>query len=309
MLFRIGTRNSKLALWQTEWVAKKLQATGASVEIVKIETTGDKIQNRSISKIGSKGVFTEELEIALRTNAIDIAVHSAKDMPSTLDEDFSLLAFTIREQAQDVVISYNKQFKLERADNSFLVGTSSTRRIAMLKRFYPNVKTIDARGNLQTRMKKLEQGEYDALILAYAGIKRMGYEAFICQHLPLDTFVPAVGQGSIAIECAQTLDQDKKLLVRQTLNDSPTEICLIAERSFLKVLQGGCSIPVFGLATLHGNTLKLHAGIISLDGKQALTLIQEAPIDEAERLGKKLAENLIEQGADKILSEIRAKQL
>jgi hydroxymethylbilane synthase len=307
MLFRIGTRGSKLALWQAHWVAEKLREAGASTEIITIETKGDKILNKALSKIGSKGVFTEELETALREQTIDIAVHSAKDMQSSLDEDLMLLAFSEREQMHDVVVSYNHLFRLEKADTTFLIGTSSTRRVAMMKRFYPNVKTIDSRGNLQTRMKKLEQGEYDALILAYAGVKRMGYEKHICQNLPLDTFTPAVGQGSIAIESATTLSEEKQAFVRMALNHAETETCLLAERSFLKTLQGGCSIPVFGLATIEAEQITLVGGIISLDGKQQLQIMETSPAQDAVHLGASVAEKLLAQGADKILQEIRQK--
>lgn len=307
MFFRIGTRGSKLALWQAEWVAQRLQEAGASIEIVTMETKGDKILNKSLSKIGSKGVFTEELETALREQTIDIAVHSAKDMQSSLDEDLMLLAFSEREQMHDVVVSFNQHFKLEKADSTFLVGTSSTRRVAMLKRYYPAVKSVDSRGNLQTRMKKLEQGEYDALILAYAGVKRMGYDKHICQHLPLDTFTPAVGQGSVAIESCTNLSQDKQAFIREALNHTDTETCLLAERSFLKRLQGGCSIPVFGLATLEEDMLRLVGGIISLDGKKHVQIMETLPAQDATRLGELVAEKLLAQGGEEILQEIRKK--
>jgi len=307
MLFRIGTRGSKLALWQAHWVAEKLKNAGASVEIITIETKGDKIQNKALSKIGSKGVFTEELETALHNNTIDIAVHSAKDMPAVFHEDLRLIAFTEREQAHDVVVSYNQSFRLEKATARSLVGTSSTRRVATIKCHYPQIKTIDVRGNLQTRMKKLEEGACDGLILAYAGIKRMGYEAYICQHLSLDIFTPAVGQGTIAIQTIVNFPEDKQNILRETLNHTPTETCLIAERSFLKTLQGGCSIPVFGLATLENDIVTLQAGIISLDGKKQLKVKQEAQIQDAHVLGHNVAENLIEQGAGEILKDIRSK--
>ncbi len=307
MFFRIGTRGSKLALWQANWVATRLQNAGATVEIITIETKGDKILTKTLAKIGSKGVFTEELEMALREHTIDIAVHSAKDMPSRLEDDLRLIAFSEREEAHDVVVSFNQHFKLEKADSSFLVGTSSTRRVAMLKRFYPAVKTTDARGNLQTRMKKLEGGEYDALILAYAGIKRMGYEARICQTLPLDVFTPAVGQGSIAIECTADLAPEKQDLVRQAINHIPTETCLLAERSFLETLQGGCSVPVFGLATLSAGNITLSAGIVSLDGKNYLKHTQTLPTHEALHLGRQVGEELLGMGADKILAQIKQK--
>lgn len=308
MQIKIGTRGSKLALWQAEYVATLLQQQQIHTEIIIIETKGDKILDRSLSKIGSKGVFTAELEEQLRNHSIDIAVHSAKDMQSSLEDDLELIAFTARERANDVVISFNQQFRLHTADHSFLIGTSSTRRTAMLKHYYPQVKSMDVRGNLQTRMKKLEQGDFDALILAYAGVKRMGLDEFIAEELPLDKFTPAVGQGSIAIESAKSLSKDKKEAIRQALNHSETETCLLAERAFLKTLEGGCSIPVFGLAVWQGEQISLSAGIISLDGKKLLRETQQAAPLSAEMLGKSVAETLLHAGADQILKQIRAKQ-
>jgi hydroxymethylbilane synthase len=308
MQIKIGTRGSKLALWQAEYVATLLQKQQVQTEIIPIETKGDKILDKSLSKIGSKGIFTAELEEQLRDHSIDIAVHSAKDMQSCLEDDLELIAFTTRERANDVVISFNQQFRLHTADYSFLIGTSSTRRTAMLKHYYPQIKTMDVRGNLQTRMKKLEQGDFDALILAYAGVKRMGLDRYIVEELSLDKFTPAVGQGSIAIESAKSLSKAKKDVIRQALNHLPTETCLLAERAFLKTLEGGCSIPVFGLAVWEGERISLTGGIISLDGKKLLRQTQQAPPLSPEDLGKSLAETLLKAGADQILQQIRAKQ-
>jgi hydroxymethylbilane synthase len=307
MLIKIGTRGSKLALWQANHVAHLLQNAGIKTELVIIETKGDKILHKSLSKIGSKGVFTEELEEQLRSKAIDIAVHSAKDMQSVLADDLEIIAFMEREKPHDVLISHNRQLRLHQADHSFLIGTSSTRRTAMLKHYYPQVKSMDARGNLQTRMKKLDQGDFDALILAYAGVKRMNLQEFIVEELPLDKFTPAVGQGSVAIEASIHLADNKKEAIREILNHPLTEICLLAERSFLKTLEGGCSIPVFGLARFVDDMIELEAGIISLDGRNIIRKCQKDKSVYALELGNKVALDLLESGGAQILTQIKAK--
>ncbi|TLU98289.1 hydroxymethylbilane synthase [Dyadobacter luticola] len=304
MHIKIGTRGSKLALWQAYYVEALLQEGGVETEIVTIETKGDKILDRSLSKIGSKGVFTEELEDQLRDGSIDIAVHSAKDLQSQLDEDFELIAFTEREKANDVLVSHDTSLSLKSGE-SFTVGTSSTRRIAILKHFYPHIKTVDMRGNLQTRLRKLEEGQCDALLLAYAGVHRMEYDDKIAEHLLLDEFTPAVGQGSVAIECALTLPEDKKETLKSLLNHDHTATCLLAERAFLKRLQGGCSIPVFAMATLHEDTINITGGIVSLDGSELIRRTESGSSAFPEELGTALADELLAAGAERILAEIK----
>ncbi len=311
---RIGTRGSKLALWQAYYVEERLRAAGAETKIVIIETKGDKILDRALSKIGSKGVFTEELEEQLRNGSIDIAVHSAKDLQSELDDDFEIIAFTEREKVNDVVVSLNKSLNLsspiegggDRRYGGCCIGTSSTRRIAMLRAYYPHIKVVDMRGNLQTRLRKLEEGHCDALLLAYAGVHRMEYDDLIVEHLPVDTFTPAVGQGSVAIESSIHLDKSKKNLIKNALNHTETANCLLAERAFLKKLQGGCSIPVFGNCTIQDDTLTLTGGIISLDGQKIIRETIQSPVNQAISLGESLAERVLELGGGEILREIRA---
>ena len=311
---RIGTRGSKLALWQAYYVQEKLQAGGLTTEIVLIDTKGDQILDRSLSKIGSKGVFTQELEDQLRDGHIDIAVHSAKDLQSELANDLTLIAFTEREKANDVLVSYNKNLtldfgnsiqnsKLKTQNSKLTIGTSSTRRIALLKHFYPHVQTVDMRGNLQTRLRKLEENHCDALLLAYAGVHRMEYDALIVEHLPLETFTPAVGQGSVAIEVFAGMEKAKKAQVRALLNHTETEICLLAERAFLRRLQGGCSVPVFGLATLQNNQITMTGGVVSLDGTQLLKQTETAT--DSEKLGISVANALLDRGAAEILAAIK----
>ena len=302
---KLGTRGSKLALWQAYFVKETLEAGGLPVEIVIIETKGDQILDRSLSKIGSKGVFTEELEEKLLSGEIHIAQHSAKDLQSDLGENFEIIAFSEREKVNDVLISFDKSLTLE-SGQPFVVGTSSTRRVAMLKHFYPHIKTVDMRGNLQTRMGKLESGVCDALLLAFAGVHRMGYEEHIAQLITTDTFTPAVGQGSVAIECAVNLDADIKEKIRGLLNHPHTEKQLLAERAFLKRLQGGCSIPVFGLAQYDAetDTISMTGGIISLDGKEIIKEVLSG--SNPEEVGFALAEKILDLGGGRILQEIKA---
>jgi hydroxymethylbilane synthase len=300
---KIGTRASKLALWQAYHVADLLHKAGLASEIVPIDTKGDQVLDVSISKIGSKGVFTQELEDQLLDGSIDIAVHSAKDMPSKLGEGLELIAFSVREQAQDVLLSAKKGVSL--SDTHLVVGTSSTRRIATLKHFYPHVKTVEVRGNLQTRIRKMEEGLCDALLLAYAGVYRMGYANSVVEHLDINQFIPAVGQGSIAIEACTSLDAKLRAAIISACNDANTATCLLAERAYLRVLEGGCSIPVFALATLAENAVHLKGGIVSLDGQQRIVLEVTGSPKDAEQLGEALANQVLQAGGKTILEQIK----
>ncbi|MDQ3393082.1 MAG: hydroxymethylbilane synthase [Bacteroidota bacterium] len=301
---RIGTRGSKLALWQAYYVEGLLQKRGIETEIVTIETKGDKILDVSISKIGSKGVFTQEIEDQLKFRNIDIAVHSAKDMQSELPEGFEIIAFSEREKENDVFVSHNKNISFDDG-NVWRIGTSSTRRVAMLRHFYPHLKTVEMRGNLQTRIKKMESGDCDVLMLAYAGVYRMGYLEMILKILPLDKFTPAVGQGSIAIECSGSLEDWKRSIVREAVNHQPTEYRLLAERSYLKKLQGGCSIPVFAIAELEEAGLKISGGLISLDGSKAIRKSYQGSLDQAAQLGHDLGNAVLEDGGKEMLDQIK----
>jgi len=302
---RIGTRGSKLAMWQAHHVAELIRPSGYRTEIVPIETRGDKILNVSIAKIGSKGVFTEEIEEKLLEGSIDIAVHSAKDLSSFIPDELELIAFTEREVVNDVVISIQPEFRLEK--QSIIIGTSSTRRVAFLKHFYPDARAVSVRGNLQTRIAKLEAGECDALLLAYAGVHRMGYDHLITEKLETSYFVPPVGQGSIAVECHKKLSFEKKEIIQRWVNHGATEDCVRAERAFLKTLEGGCSIPSFGYAWIEGGAITMKAGIISLDGQEVIKIKRTAPIDEGKDLGKSIANEVLSKGGDRILREIRRK--
>lgn len=301
---RLATRASRLALWQTEHVATLLQQAGLATEIIPMQTTGDKVLDRSLAKIGAKGVFTEELEESLRRGDTHLAVHSAKDVQSTIPPDLELLAFLEREQVNDVVISLQENFNI--AKPGIVLGTSSTRRKALLRRFYPQASTAEARGNLQTRLRKLEEGQYDALVLAYAGVHRMGYDGLIRHVLPTDQFVPPVGQGSIAVECSRFLDNELKAKIKQALDHPATHRCLLAERAFLRTMEGGCSIPSFALATLTPTgDIRLHGGLISLNGEEYIDFTQTAPSAQAEGLGMAVANQVLGHGGAAILASIR----
>ncbi|WP_020529161.1 hydroxymethylbilane synthase [Flexithrix dorotheae] len=299
---RIGTRGSKLALWQAYYIESLLKEKGHETEIVTIETKGDKILDRALSKVGGKGVFTEELEEQLTNKKIDIAVHSAKDLQSDLGPDFKIIAFTERELVHDVIVSYDKNcLKKE----SPVLGTSSVRRTAMVKHYLPNCQTVNMRGNLQTRLKKLKEGQCDALILAYAGVHRMEYNNLIVQELNTEEFTPPVGQGSVAIEVSTGIEPGLEGKIREAVNHKASEYCLLAERAFLKKLEGGCSIPAFGNAVLSNNSITLTGGIISPDGTQLVKKEIKGDLTNAETLGTSLAITVLENGGREILEELK----
>lgn len=301
----IGSRKSKLAMWQTETVAALLQEGGLETVISSMETKGDKVLDVSIAKIGSKGVFTEELEEQLAGGATDIAVHSAKDMQSMLPAGFGLIAFTDREKVNDVLLSRDKSIDIDDTSRKIRIGTSSVRRIALLKHYYPHVETVDMRGNLQTRIRKMEEGACDALLLAYAGVKRMEYEDMIVKIFSEEEFIPPVGQGCIAIEAADSLSGEKLERIRTCLNNPDSEDCLLAERAYLRTMEGGCSIPAFALAVLEGEQIVLRGGLASLDGKTLLVRTEKGPREEADELGQRLGKYILENGGQEILAEVR----
>jgi len=307
-MITIGSRKSKLAMWQTETVAKYLNASGMQTQINSMETIGDKVLNTSIAKIGSKGVFTVELEEQLASGETDIAVHSAKDMQSQLPDGFTLIAFTEREKVNDVLLSADNSNDIADSSKPLIIGTSSVRRRAFLRHYYPHVQIVEMRGNLQTRIQKMKDGACDALMLAYAGVKRMGYEDMIIKDFDEKEFVPPVGQGCIAIEAAASLAPEKLEQIRACLNNSKSELCLLAERAFLKKLEGGCSIPAFGYAVLDGDELILSAGLASLDGTKILRTIEKGAATDPEGLGLRVAEYILDNDGREMLAEIKRVQ-
>ena len=300
MNVKIGTRKSPLAMWQTEDVAGKLEKAGFTVEIMPIETKGDKVLDVSISKIGSKGVFTEELEMMLTEGEVDIAVHSAKDLQSELGEYFEILAIGEREGCHDVLVSRNQGLSM---DHNITIGTSSTRRSGLLANHFPHINRIDMRGNLQTRLRKMDEGQCDALLLAFAGVHRMGFDSLIVQELDTDFFTPPTGQGAIAIECFAHLNAGLKQEIRQVINHDTTEQEIATERAFLKELKGGCSIPTFAKAIKVENGFSINCGIVSLDGKR-LVRKRVKGLDPV-KLGQEAAFSVLEEGGRDILNEIR----
>lgn len=303
----IATRSSPLALWQTHWVKQRLEEIGFEIELKPIETIGDKRLDVGLSKIGDKGVFTQELEEMLRLGQAHLAVHSAKDMPSSLPDDLEILAFTEREAPHDVVVSLSPDFRL--SNREVLLGTASTRRLAMLSKHFPKVKTVSIRGNLQTRFKKMKDGQCEAMILAFAGVERMGLSAYICQHLDPEIFTPAVGQGSLAIETHVNLNEEIRTRIQLALNHKETAMALETERTFLHAMQGGCSIPSFGLATWVGpDELSFCGGILSLDGNEEIKRIEKTRVKDAadcRALGEKVANLVLSEGGRSILEKIK----
>lgn len=305
MNIRIGTRGSKLALWQAHYVADRLRSDGFTTEIITISTKGDRRQEVSIADIGTQGVFTQEIEAQLQARTIDLAVHSAKDLPSELPERYEIIAFTERERPTDVLLSHRALPALTSSSN-WVVGTSSARRRALLNHYYPALQTVDMRGNLQTRVAKMQAGQCDALMLAYAGVHRMEYDSMIRHEFSLQQIVPPVGQGCIAVEALRTLDKEKKERVRQCVDHPATAVQLKTERAFLRTLRGGCSIPVFAHAELMDGFLRLRGGVVSLDGQHLVVNQAEGPREAAEALGEQLAQHVLQQGGKQILAEIRA---
>ena len=300
---RIGTRGSKLALWQAYYVAELLNKKGISSNIIPIQTKGDRIHKDSLIRENNIGIFTAEIEKSLKKGTIDIAVHSAKDLPATLPKGFHLVAFTEREQSHDVLVSFQKN-NLLNSSLSIKVGTSSVRRLAMLKRFFPMCTPIEIRGNLQTRIRKMNQGHCHALLLAYAGIHRMKLEKYIIQQMSIETFTPMAGQGSIAIEVHEDMPIKDQILFKSILNNPIAMNQIVAERSYLRSLAGGCSIPVFVSAAIQKTTLVLTGGIISLDGKEYIKEKVTGQKEEAEIIGKRLGQLVLQKGGKNILSKI-----
>lgn len=308
MLIKIISRKSLLAMWQTETIAGQLNRNNIETEITKMETKGDKVLDRSIAKIGSKGVFTEELEERLACGLSDIAVHSAKDMQSQLPDGFELIAFSKREKVNDVLLSIDSNIDIEDPQTKIRIGTSSVRRIAFLSHFYPHLETVEMRGNLQTRIQKMKDGVCDALMLAYAGVKRMEYDDLIIKTFSETEFIPPVGQGCIAIEASNSLSAEKKERIRKSLNNRQSELCLLAERAFLRKLEGGCSIPAFALAQLDGGIITINGGLASIDGNKIIQNRQVGPKESAEQLGEQLGAYVLEHGGREMLAEIRRLQ-
>jgi hydroxymethylbilane synthase len=302
----IGSRDSKLALVQSHYIRDLLLSKHPDLEISikEIKTQGDKILDVALAKIGDKGLFTKELEHELLEGTIDLAVHSAKDMPTKLPPELEIIAFTKREDIRDVVcLSATTQAKT--LQEAKVIASSSLRRVAQLKALYPEKTFVDMRGNLQTRFKKLDDpiNQIDAMILAAAGLNRLDMQSRINEYLDPDLILPAVGQGALAIEIKS--DSKFKEVFKEALNNSSDEILLLAERAMLRELEGGCQIPIGVNAKLLNDQIEITGIVLSLDGSQSIkeTIIEN--IQNPEATGIKLAQRLINKGAREILNTIR----
>jgi len=301
---RLGTRGSKLALWQAECVAGEIHKIlpELNIETVIIKTTGDKILDVALSKIGDKGLFTREIENSLLAGEIDLAVHSMKDLPSFLAPGLTLGAVLKRENPQDVLISH-KNYTLASLPRHGLVGTSSLRRIAQLRALRPDLRMVDLRGNVETRIKKMQEQDLDGIVLAYAGVKRLGFSGQISEIINTDLMLPAVAQGAIAIELRAEDYETYKIIT--PINDHHTNLATKSERALLRELEGGCQVPIASLAQIKGDTIHLEGLVASMDGQRLIKGSQSGHLDQAVEIGRLLAQNLLSRGADSILEEIK----
>ncbi|NEP91027.1 MAG: hydroxymethylbilane synthase [Okeania sp. SIO2C2] len=305
---RIGSRKSQLALVQTYWVQEELQKNFPNItfEVHTMSTQGDKILDVALAKIGDKGLFTKELELGMLQNETDLAVHSLKDLPTNLPEGLVLGCVTERENPADALVVHEK-FKdkqLEALPEGAVIGTSSLRRLAQLRHHYPHFEFKDVRGNLNTRLAKLDAGEYDALILAFAGLHRLGMGDRIHQVIPPEVSLHAVGQGALGIECR---DGDHDILdILKSLEHTSTAQRCYAERAFLRELEGGCQVPIGVNTKIEEEQLTLTGIVASLDGQKLVKDIVTGAASDAEQIGIELAQKLRKQGAQEILDKILA---
>ncbi len=298
----VGSRASKLALWQTRYIVEKLKVVAPEFEynILTFNTKGDQILNKSLSKIGDKGLFTEALEEAMRKHEIDFAVHSLKDIPTTLPEGLCLSGYGERHDPSDAFLS-KKANVIEELPYAAVVGTSSLRRSAQIRRKRPDIIIRDLRGNIQTRLEKYHQGDYDAIILATAGLERLNLMNEITTRLSPLEFLPAVGQGIIAIE--SRIDDIFINELMEKITDVNSKKAALCERAFLRHLNGGCQSPIGAYATVDHQSILLRAFISSLDGKDFIEVEESSSIGDAELLGENLAKKLLNLGAQKFLQK------
>jgi len=299
----IATRGSKLALWQAEWVKSLLLEINPAfdIELNKIKTTGDKILDVPLAQVGGKGLFVKEIEEAMLRGEADLAVHSMKDVPTDLPEGLHLSAITKREDPRDAFIAGRDIKSFMDLPQGANIGTSSLRRICQLLHVRPDLKITQLRGNVDTRLRKVAEGEFDAIILATAGVKRLGFADRITEHLPVEVSLPAIGQGAVGIECR--VDDEFMNGLLKKLNHEETSVCVRAERAFLKKLEGGCQVPIAAYAKMKDGRIVIKGLVGSLDGKTLIKDISEGYPEKAESLGTALAEKLLAKGAKEILDE------
>ncbi|MCP3673185.1 MAG: hydroxymethylbilane synthase [Gammaproteobacteria bacterium] len=302
-VIRIATRKSPLALWQANFVKDTLEAAHDSlvVELVPMSTKGDRILDTPLAKVGGKGLFVKELEVAMLDGRADIAVHSMKDVPMEFPEGLGLTVIAEREDPRDAFVS-NTYKALDDLPEGAVVGTSSLRRSCQLKAQRPDLQVKDLRGNVGSRLGKLDEGQYDAIILASAGLIRLKLAERIASFIEPDIILPAAGQGAVGIECR--LDDERTKALLAVLNDNNTEIRVTAERAMNSHLQGGCQVPIGGFAEISGDQLIIRGLVGSLGGEQILEEKVQGSVNDAKALGIELAERLLAAGADVILREV-----
>lgn len=310
----IGTRSSKLALWQAEWVSSELRRMnpGLQVELNKIKTTGDKILDVPLAQVGGKGLFVKEIEEALLKGEADLAVHSMKDVPTEFPEGLHLPVICRREDPRDAFIAARSGGNFKHSSFGVLpqgasIGTSSLRRSCQLLSTRPDLKIMQLRGNLDTRLRKLDEGQFDAIILAAAGVNRLGWSDRITELIPAEVSLPAIGQGAIGIECRIADDFINGLI--RPLNHAETAMCVRAERACLKKLEGGCQVPIAAYAQIRGNRIIIDGLVGSVSGDTIIRAHREANMDDPESLGEALGEELLSKGAQKILAEVYGKNI
>ena len=300
----IGTRGSKLALWQSEYIRGLVEElTGLPVELKIIKTTGDKILDVPLAKVGGKGLFTKEIEVELEAGTVDLAVHSMKDVPTELPEGLAICMMPPRVDPRDVIVS-GAGYNLETLPEGARLGTSSLRRRSQVVALRPDLDIVDVRGNLDTRMRKAETGEVDAVILAAAGITRLGWEDRITHYIDTEQMVSAVGQGAIGVEIRE--NDEFMLDVCAKLSHSETLCCVSAERVVMNKLEGGCQVPIGAYARIEGDKLVMDAFVGSVDGKTILRHQLEGDPSEPTALGEQMVAALLEMGAHEILAAVRA---
>jgi hydroxymethylbilane synthase len=301
---RIGSRGSQLALWQANHISALLREQGHEVELEIIKTTGDKILDVALAKVGTKGMFTKEIEEALAENRVDLAVHSLKDLPTELSEGFEIAAITKRENSQDVFCSV-KYTSIENLPHGARVGSSSLRRQAQLKALRPDLEIHPLRGNVDTRLRKLAEGEYDAVILAAAGLNRLGKTDLVKQWIPKDVMCPAAGQGALGIEIRAGDSVTRKYLL--FLDDRDARAATSCERALLNKLGGGCQVPIGAAAEVRNGRLHLDAIVANPDGSKILRESRDG--DDPQKLGSEVGETLLRRGGGAILEEVYGRGL
>ena len=299
----IATRKSPLALWQANYVRDALLARnpGLDVELLTMTTQGDKILDTPLAKVGGKGLFVKELELGMLEGRADLAVHSMKDVPVEFPDGLGLAAILPREDPRDALIS-NKFSSIDELPRGARVGTSSLRRQCQLNARRPDLEILDLRGNVNTRLKKLDDGEYDAILLAAAGVKRMGWEERITELLEPEQFIPAIGQGAIGIEIR--LDDERVRSLVGELNDQQTAIRITAERALNEALQGGCQVPIAGYSEISHGVILLRALVGRPDGSELVQGVISGKPEDAAELGQVLADDLLSRGAREILADV-----